>query len=491
MLKSAEPLLDSADSLSGNQDFQTLEQLNYRAKQHKLQRKSREKIEENEHKKVELDLEKEMCFTEISNENELNKFLENNYPNNINAKKISHNYFQRQNELGLSVSVEVIENYIKSQTEDNNELSAEDQIKNYKEELTKQGKSQSEILQLLIAEFEGNESISVWVENWKSYLKLYHLAESKPLAEKTAIFSIINKADFTSETAFSTSLVEISQSADISNETKLEISREFNGANVFSVDDMNYTLKEVKNHKEKIENAISTKSCEKSSLDLEIDTLEDELEKLPLDDPKRKELEAEINQKKEALEQTENEINQLEKEKPKDISFQLREGFSAKLNPDGSRSIKILAKDFAIKLPSNFLPLTTTKNLRAINLSFPYLALKNQNIADYIFSPNLDNNSVPSKSQRDIGHLIISTLGFDDKRILSEENIKQLNKDLSKLTLGVGRGQENLIELEIYDISSQSIDKTRLAEVLKVVREGRDLEDTLVFEKIKNIQTKG
>ncbi len=318
---------------------------------------------------------------------------------------------------------------------------------------------------------------------------MHQFAETKPPAERKAIQNIISKADFTSENAFENSLIEISKSADISAQTKLEISREFDGANVFSVDDMDSTLKEVKSHKQKIQNAIDLKSSEKDSLKTEIVNLESKIEELPVEDPKRKEITKELEQKKESLRQTETEIESLESTKPKDISFQLREGFSAKLNPDGSRSIKINSLDFAIKLPSNFLPLTGTKNLRSINLAFPYFALKNQNIARFIFSPNLKNNDVPNKGNRKMGHLILDSLGIDDTKILSEENIKQLNVDLSRLTSIPGKnGQECLIELGGFDIASQSLNKKRFAEVLKYVRENRGLRDDLFFAKYKDFQ---
>ncbi len=128
------------------------------------------------------------------------------------------------------------------------------------------------------------------------------------------------------------------------------------------------------------------------------------------------------------------------------------------LNQDGSRSIKIRDNNFSIQLPSNRLPFTDTKNLRAINLAFSFKILKEQNLAGFLFRPSLKNNSVPSRSQRGMGHLILSSLEIDDTKILSEENIKQLKKDLSFLNPKNGKSnQENLIELGVFDVSSQSI----------------------------------
>ena len=150
-----------------------------------------------------------------------------------------------------------------------------------------------------------------------------------------------------------------------------------------------------------------------------------------------------------------------------------------------------MESDFAIKLPSNFLPFTDLKNLRSINLAFPYKILKNQNIANIIFSPNLKNNSVPTKRNRDISHLILSTLKIDDSKILSENNILQLNKDLSRLT-SVQNGKsskEKLIDLGIFDIQSQSLDKSKFREILKFIRENRSLDDDAFFDKLKTLPT--
>jgi len=447
MLKSADPER-SADSLIGNQASPSLEQLDYKEKRQKEQRKFHEIIDKKEHKKADEDLE--------------NKLLT----------------------LGISVNKKEIEKTTNDSLHINKELSNEDRIKAYTETI-RQGKSQTEILSLLIAKFENEEAVSTWVENWRNFQKLHRFAESKSPKERKVIERIISKADFTSETAFSTSLLEIAQSKEISDETKLKISREFNGANVFSVNDFNNTLQEVKTHKQKIENAISTKSHEKEFLDSEINELKSKIEKLPLSDPKRQELEQKLEQKKTVLKQTESEIDSLEKAKPKNVSFQLREGVFAKLNPDGTRSIQLNSRDFAIKLPSNFLPFTDMKNMRSINLAFPFLALKNQNIARFLFQPNLISNQVPSNENRKMGHLILNSLGFDDSKIITEENIKQLNTDLARLTsIPAKTGKECLIEFGVFDIVSQSLSQKRLLEVLGHIRENRGLEKELFLERI-------
>jgi len=466
-------------------DSHSLVVLNDRAKLLKEKSEFREKLENQEHKKADKDLENGLLSLEISNEEELNIFLKKNYPNNLKAKQIAQDYFNEQTVLGFSVDAVYLKKSILNLNNNNKELLNEDQIKNYKEELANQGKSQTKILSLLISKFENEESVSIWVENWKNYQGLWQFAETKTPVERQAIQNIIARADFSSSTAFETSLSEITQSTEISQETKLEISREFDGSHIDSVDGMDYQLEQVKAHKKAIEKEIGVKYSEKESLDFEIEDLNDELDSLPLDDPKRQELEDSIEKRKEALKQTKNAIDRLEKGKPKDVSFQLREGFSAKLNPDGSRSIRIDVENFAIKIPSNRLPFTNTKNLRAINLAFPYLALKNQNLADVLFKPNIENNTVPSKSQRDMGYLILSSLGIDHTRILSEGSIEQLKKDVSKLTLGIGTGMEKLIELGIYDIASQRLNKNKLKEVFTFIRKNRGINKDTFQERMK------
>ena len=486
MLKSVEPLSGSTDSLKGNQNFQSLEQLNYRRKEQKIQNELHGKIDEKEHEKADIDLENEISNLKVIKTDNLKMFIDVNYFGNGKIFDFANKYLNRQNDLGRNLTENELKKYLDKEFESETNVSTADQIKNYKEELTKQGKPQTEILSLLISKFENNEAVSTWVKNWRNFQKLHNFAENKPPAERQAIQNIVAKADFTNETAFENPLAEIAQSTEISNETKFEISREFGGANIKSVGGMDYQLKEIKSHTKAIEKEIDVKSSEKKSLDSEIENLEDELDSLSLDDPKRQELEEKIEQKKEDLEQTEKEIDRLEKGKPKETSFVLREGFSAIQNPDGSRSIKIDSVDFAIKLPSNKWLFSDMKNMRAINLAFPFVALKKQNLANFLFRPNLENNAVSSIENRKMGHLILSSLGYDDSKILSEENIKQLSKDLSILNPDNGKtGEENLIALGVFDVGSQSLDRTRLKEVLKKIRENSGLKSELVFEKLK------
>ncbi len=487
MQKSADSK-ESADSLIRNPNYPSLEQLNCRAKEQEKQRKSHEKTENEEHQKADLELENEILELEntIVTTKNLNDFINEKFKGNIQAFEIAKKYLAEQDIIGRSINQNELKQKVNSNLIENKELSNEDKIKNYKEELSAQGKSKTEILRLLIANFEGNESIGAWLNNWKSFLKLHQFAETKSPVEKRAIHKIISKADFSSENAFTTTLEEISQSNDLSNETKFEISREFGGS-INSVDAMDYQLQQVKTHKKEIEKAIDKKNEETESLDSEIQNIEARIDRLPLNDPKRLELEKELEQKKEVLEQTENEINSLEKGKIQDVSFQLREGFNSVLNPDGSRSIKIMDGDFSIKLTNNFLPFRTTASLNSINLAFSYNALKQNNIADFIFRPNLVNGSVPSRSQRRTSELILSNLGYDTTRIISKENIKQLNKDLSSLNSQVGKtGEDSLIELGVFDANSRSLNTGRLKEVLTLVCDNRGLRDEMVFEKLRN-----
>lgn len=430
---------ESVDSLRDNQEPPpSLEQLNYRAKQQKRQRKSHEKIESEEHRSADFNLSNELSLLDVSMRNNENKKL-------INKDQIR-----------------------------NKELSNEDRIKNFTQSI-QQGKSQTEILSLLISKFENEESVSTWVENWRNFQKLHNFAQDKPPAERQAIQNIIAKADFSSENAFVITLNEIEQSNQVSNATKLEISQKFGGERIDSVDGLNFRLQEIKSQTKALDKEIEEKNSAKNSLDSDIQSLEDELEKLPLGDPRRTELEEKIEQKKAVLEQTEKEIDRLKKGKPKEISFPLREGFTAKLNPDGSRSIQ-LDENFAIKIPSNRLPFTDTKNLRSINLAFPFKILRDLKIADYLFIPNLENNSIPTKSQRDMGHLILSSLGIDDTKILSGENIAKLRKDLSFLNPENGKtGLENLIELGVWDVEKRELNHIQLLEVLKKIRQNGNL----------------
>lgn len=183
------------------------------------------------------------------------------------------------------------------------------------------------------------------------------------------------------------------------------------------------------------------------------------------------------------LEQTETEIENLEKEKPKEISFKLREGFSAKLNPNGSRTINIEGSSFTIQLPDNAL-FMGRKNMLSINLAFTYKALSNVGM-ESLFTPQLNSNEVPDKNQRLFSNQILKELGYKNDTILSQSSINQLEKDLSKLKRKGSNttGIEDLTALNIWDISTQEVNMSRLKSCLGFVRENRGRE--IGFENLK------
>lgn len=476
-LESADTVV-SADYGRDNRPQLTFDHLNSKARQRTKQKKIYKKIEGKEKIKLDSELEEKM------NQLDLESFVTNEFGDNLHALQFAREYIAEREIFGIPIDKEILKKRVNQELENKNEISTADKIKTFKEQLTQQGKPTTEILQTLISKFANEEAVSTWVSNWKNYLKLHQFAQTKPPNERKAIDRIIARADFTNENAFTTSLAEISNSTEISTQTKIEISQKFDGANITSVNGMDSALKKIKTQKSQIEKEIGTKSREKKSLKSDIETLKSEIEKLNPTDPKLQELEQKLKQKKEDLEQTKKEIDRLEAGKPKDISFQLRNGITTKLNTDGSRSININEANFTIKLPSHLLPFTGTKNMRSINLAFPYLALQSSNIAGDIFSPPLRNNDVPTKGNRYMGHLILNSLGIDDTRILSEQTIKQLTTDLALLTSAPTlTGRECLIELGIYNLASQSVNKMRLKKILKFIRENRDRE--IEFEELK------
>ncbi len=364
--------------------------------------------------------------------------------------------------------------------------SVEDKIKVLNKKLRAEGKPLDEILKTLISRFGKEKSVSLWVKNWKNFLRLHEIAEKKPPAERAAIQQIIYKADFSSSSAFAASLKEIQASENISEATKLEISQEFGGGKVKSVKQMDRRLKKIQKEQKRVSQAIESKNAETENLKTEVSGLKKQLEDLSPNDQKRKMLEKEIREKKATLEETENAIKLLTETK-KDVSFTLREGITAKLNPDGSRSIIIDTESFEIRLPSNNLPLTSTKNVRSVNLVFPLRFLKSQNVEKEVFALPVRQNGVPSRAQRNMGHLILSSLGFHDSQILSEENILQLREDISRLcgSQKGKSGRDNLIALKIFDIKEDKLNKEKLREVLEFIKENRGLTEELFTEKMK------
>ncbi len=476
---------ESADSLNWNNSHLTLEQQNQIEKERKSQRKYHEKIEDKEHQKADFDLENDFSLLNIYNQEELNDFLAKDYTNNTRAGIIAQTFFDKQIFLGVTVKREKLKQYLLDNLNNTENILIENRVKIFTTTI-RQGKSQTEILQLLISKFENEEAVSTWVDNWKNFLKLHQFAKSKSHIEQKAIQRIVSKADFTSEYAFAISLTEISNSTEISFVTKHEIQRNFKNTGISTINAFDQTLRREKKYKKSIEKKIQSRNESIETLSDDLQSLKSELDKLPPDSPKRLELETKVKQNEKLLSTYEQELSALKKAKPEKVQFQLRGNVLGALNLDGRRSVNIISENFTIQLPSNKLPFSGTRNLRSINLVFPYLILRSQNIADYIFSPNLHNNNIPNKENRKMGHLILSSLSIDDTKILSEENIKQLNTDLARLTsLPAKKGRECLTKLGIYDVALQSVNKKKLKKALKFIRENRGMLDRIFYVKFE------
>lgn len=471
----------SVDSLEATEPLSKskLEQLNNKKKDRKLKSQYHRKVEEQDHVNAELELEQKLS--------ELNflELIEKDFPINEEALTIGENFIKRNQLMGIEVSFDEIKTHISERLGENEELSSADQVKNYKEQLSTEGKSQVEILKNLIFKFENEKVVSTWVENWKNFLKLHQFAETKPPAERKAIQRIISKADFTNENSFDTAFTEIQNSTEISTETKTDLQKQFGAANIQTVSSMDNALNQIKNHKKKIEKQIDGKKSERESLQSEITDLEKELDDLAPDDPKREELKTELTQKKQTLQQTKTEISDLEKAKPNDISFTIRSGFTVKLNPNGSRTINVEGSNFAIQLPNNAL-FMGHKNMLSINLAFTYKALNGVGM-DSLFTPKLNSGEVPDKKQRLFSNQILQQLGYKTDQIISQTSINQLEKDLSKLKQQESNstGIEDLATLGIWDISTQEVNINRMKSCLNFIRQNRGRQ--IGFEDIRAI----
>lgn len=459
------------DSARQNADPLYLRQLNAKAKERIAQQEIHKNIETAEREQADKEL-KDSLNT-IDSIKDLNLFLKENYPDNPKARKLSLSFFEEQISLGIPPKTDEISTFLDREIMRDNELSVADRIIKLEEELTQQGKSSQEILQLLISNFENETAVQTWVENWKNFQRLSQFAQSKPPQEQKAILSIVGKADFSSATAFETSLTAISKSSDISEATKVEIMQEFKGSSIKSVVGMDAGLKQAKLRKEQFSKVIKQQTQNSEMLSSEIESLENKLEDLEETDPEREDLENQIKQKKEALEQTNKQLTKLKREQPKDISYKLREGFTVLKNQDNSRSIQIDGLGFSLTLPSNRLPFQSLKNLRSVNTAFVYSSLKQLEISQFIFSPELKNNELPTKAQRDMCHTILDSLGFNDNRILDQQEINELNNYLSQL---VDKEEylypvDRLIALNLYNPVSQKTNIDKLEEMLKSIKE--------------------
>ncbi len=411
---------------------------------------------------------------EVTPEN-LNEFLTIYFPNNIEATNLANQYIIKYKAIDRYVTENHLAEYILRNIDHSEKRTKLQTAILLKENLTSNGKTGEKILKTLIATFKNEPELKTFVENWSKTLTLYDFAKTKPPTEHKAIETIISNSNFTTDNSFDLILFEIERSSDISTETKLDIQRTFNTKGINTVKSFDYTLKQEEKYKISIETKIQSRNSDIENLNDEIQNLNLEMDKLPPDDPKRSELKDRIKEKGNLINTYEQELSVLIKAKPENIQFELRNDLMGLLNQDGSRSIKITSENFTIQLPGNNLPLMGTKNLRSINVAFPYLVLRSQQISDVIFAPDLVNNGVPTKAQRDIAHTILFALGIDDSQILSEKDITQLRNDLSNLTDNkFGKtGRECLVELGIYDVASQNVNKAKLKMVLVFIRKNR------------------
>jgi len=411
---------------------------------------------------------------EVTSEN-LHEFLTIYFPNNIEATNLANQYIVKYKAIDRSVTENHLAEYILRNIDHSEKRTKLQTAILLKENLTSNGKTGEKILKTLIATFKKEPELKTFVENWGKILTLYDFAKTKPSTERKAIETIISNSNFTTDNSFDMVLFEIERSSDISTETKLDIQRTFNTKGINTVKSFDYTLKQEKKYKKNIEKKIQSRNSDIENLNDEIQNLNTELDKLSPDDPKRSELKARIKEKGGLLKTYKEELSVLNEAKPDKVQFQLRNDLMGVLNPDGSRSINVGSENFTIQLPGNNLPLMGMKNIRSINVTFPYLVLRSQQISDEIFAPDLVDNGVPTKGQRNMAHIILSSLGIDDNWILSENDIVQLKNDLTSLTDSKSgkSGRECLVELGIYDVASQNVNKAKFKKALRFIRENR------------------
>lgn len=467
---------EAADFHQENHKSPFLNQPISNVKQRKEQQNYHKKIEQEEKEKLNILLEREM------DQVDLESFVFNEFGDNELALQYARDYIAEKEMFGITITKELLRNSVNKKLENRHGFSIKSEIVMIKKQLTKQGKSTTEILQILIVKFENEESVSTWVSNWKSYLALHQYAQTKSFTEKQAIENIITKADFTKENAFASSLSQISKSSEISIGTKLEITQKYNTENIATVGAMDNTLKQIQTRKMDIEKAIYTKKKEKKSLKSEIENLENQLGTLPPHDPKRKEIDAKLIEKTEKLKDTETTIQTLVEETPKDVSIPLRVGFTAKLNPNGTRTIEIDNFKFSVQLPENRL-FMSRKNMLSINLAFVYSEFS-LNGMERVFIPNLKSGAIPDKKNRLLGSRILKQLGYPINVILSQANIFQLHKDLGKLKQqgSNSAGIEDLEVLGIMDVK-QEVNISRLNACLSFIRENRGRQ--IGFEEVR------
>ena len=484
--KSADSKMESANSTKKNDNSKRIDQSKNIIKMQDLHAS----IEKREHDSAELDLDNELknySKETVTSEN-LNGFLDKYYPKNEGAMSLSNRLIQEYSTLGRPLTEKRLTEYIEKNIEHEGKQTVLRNAIVLKEDLASKGKSKIEILKTLIDTYKYTPELKTFVENWRNFLELWQFAETKSPTERKAITSIISNSDFTSLESFEIVLSEIEMSNDISSQTKLLIQRKFKTTGINTVSSFDQTLKQESRFKEKIEKQIQNRHVDIKIMPNEIERLHSELDKLPADDPKRFELESSLEEKGERLKTYHQELSALSNAKPKKVEFQLRNDLIGELRPDGSRFIRIATENFNIQLPPNNLPFMGTKSLRAINTAFPYLVLRSQHISDEIFSPDLIENGIPKKGQREIAHLILTSLGVDDSKIISERDLSYLKKALSFLIDAKSgkTGRVSLIELGIYSLSDQRVNKDKLQKALQIIREnhGEDMNYQKLKEKL-------
>lgn len=474
-----------SDSVGNKGAVECLDKQCLTHEQRKFQEKNHRKVEVKERQEADKYLADEFqnLNTTISSQNELNAFVDRFFPKKDKARLIAGKYLQMQKEFGRDVTEKELKKFVHENLIEKEELSIANQIKTDIGELEEIGLNRTEILETLVAKYKGKKAVKTWVENWTNFLVLNEFASTKPPAEKRAIQNIIAKADFTKESSFATSLLQVSKSSQISEITKFEIAQKFNASDITTVGAMDSKLKQIQIRKKDLEKAIDTKNTEKESLKSEIKDIENQLEALPLLDPKREEIEAKLTKRKQRLKDTEITIQTLLEERPKNVSFPLREGYSTRLNPNGTRTIEIDELNISVQLPENVL-FMSRKNMLSINLAFVYRAFS-LNGMESIFTPNIENGAVPDRKNRLFGSKILKQLGYPTNLILSQSNILQLQKDLGKLKQkgSSSTGMEDLETLGIWDFTKQEVNNYNLNSSLKFIRNNRgknlDFEDVL------------
>ena len=470
----------SADSFKPTDSFQRNHAPNPSDQSNSIKelRATQKIVEEKEQNIAEQNLNEElndMQNNEITSEN-LHEFLDKYFPENAEAEKVAANYLKEQKLFGVTILESKLKELISERIDfiSGSILKADEAI-TLKAEMSEEGKSDQEILQTLLSKYEGEPTLKTWVENWRKFLELHSFARTKPPKERKAIETIISNTNFTADNSFETALSEIENSSDISSETKFDIQRKFNTIGINTVRVFDITLKHEKKYKKNIKKKIRSRNFDIQNLNHEIQKLTTELGKLPLANPRRSALKAKIKEKSNLIISYEQELSVLNEAKPDKVQFQLRSDLMGVLNLDGSRSVNIVSENYTIQLPSHKLPFSGMQNLRSINVAFPYLALRSQQISDEIFAPDLVVNTIPTKAQRDMAHLIHSSLGIDDSRILSEKDISQIKDDLSCLTNTKSgeTGRECLVKLKIYDVASQNVNRIQFKKALQFIRNNR------------------